>query len=127
MPSSRRGASSLGRGLARSEFHFGSVRWCGAGERRSLLLAANGRTDARWKLKRHIVVLCNSVDVTLACDGDSVLGAFKLHHEIAVGLGRFQVRIRFRDREQSPEGARELILRLLELLEAFGIIDDGWI
>src|SRR5262249_36059100 len=70
------------------------------------------------------VVLPHRVDVVAPGDGDAVLGALELRLQREEVLVRFQIGIALRHREQPPERAGELRLRLLEALERFRIVDD---
>src|SRR5262249_52960860 len=65
------------------------------------------------------VVLPHRFDVVAPGDGDAVLRAFELRLQREEILVRFQIGIALRHREQPPERAGELRLRLLEALERF--------
>src|SRR2546430_2616278 len=70
------------------------------------------------------VVLPHRFDVVAPGDRDAVLRAFELRLQREEVLVRFQIGIALRHREQPPERAGELRLRLLEALERFRIVDD---
>src|SRR5262245_32804687 len=70
------------------------------------------------------VVLPHRVDVVAPRHGDAVLRAFELRLQRQEVLVRFEIGIAFRDREQPPERAAELLLRLLETLERLRIVED---
>src|SRR5262245_4384947 len=70
------------------------------------------------------VVLPHRFDVVAPGDSDAVLRAFELRLQREEVLVRFQIGIALRHREQPPERAGELRLRLLEALERFRIVDD---
>src|SRR6266540_6814772 len=70
------------------------------------------------------VVLPHRFDVVAPGDGDAVLRAFELGLQREEVLVRFQIWIALRHREQPPERAGELCLRVLEALERFRIVDD---
>ena len=67
------------------------------------------------------VVGAHRLDVVAPRDGDAVLGALELRLQRQEVLVRFQVGIVLAHREQPPERARELVLRVLELLQLLGI------
>src|SRR6516162_6911691 len=70
------------------------------------------------------IVLPHRFDVVAPRDGDAVLRAFELRLQREEVLVRFQIGIALRHREQPPERAGELRLRLLEALERFRVVDD---
>ena len=70
------------------------------------------------------VVVLNRGDVVAPGDGDAVLGALELRLQREKIRVRLQVGIGLADREQPPQRAGELALRLLEFLERLGVGED---
>src|SRR5262245_12634539 len=70
------------------------------------------------------VVLPHRVDVVAPRHRDAILRALELRLQCQEVLIRFEIGIALRDREQPPERAGELLLRLLEALECFRIVED---
>src|SRR6516164_8649587 len=80
--------------------------------------------DHAGKRAQLRVVLPHRFDVVAPGAGDAVLRAFELRLQREEVLIRFEIGIALRHREQPPERAGELRLRVLEALEGFRIVDD---
>ena len=63
------------------------------------------------------VIVLHRGDIVSPRDGDAVFGPLELGLQRQEILVRFEVRIVFADREQTPERARERVLRVLQLLD----------
>ena len=73
------------------------------------------------------VVALHRLDEIPSRDGNAILRTFKLGLQGQEVLIRFQVRVAFRHRHQSAQGAAQLTLGLLELLQPLRIVEDAFV
>src|SRR5262245_565744 len=130
-PSSRKGSTLARRQPAarilRSELDLwrpGHVLGHREGLHRLFAAVERRGPDHTWEGAQLRVVLPHRVDVIAPRHGDAVLRAFELRLQRKEVLIRFEIGIAFRDCEQPSERAGELLLRLLEALERFRIVED---
>jgi hypothetical protein len=86
------------------------------------LVAEHHRREVDRELPDVGVVVLHRADVTLALDGDAVLGAFQLRLQLQEVLVGLELRIVLADHQQAPDRALQLALRLLELLQRGRIV-----
>src|SRR5690606_23577280 len=87
------------------------------GEVRPGLVPEHLRRQVLRELPDVGVVVLHRGDVALALDGDAVLGALQLRLQLQKVLVGLELRIVLRHQQQPADGALQLALRLLELLQ----------
>src|SRR5690606_19382266 len=87
-------------------------------------LVAKPGTAGGGEALDDLVVLGHGLDIALARDRDAVLGAFDLRLQVAELRARLELRIALGHDQEARERTAELLLRLIELLEALWIVHD---
>src|SRR5881397_3667809 len=107
------------------ELHFRDVLAPRRRFEERLLLEATQRRDEAGREHAHAeVVVAHRLVEALALHGDAVLRAFELALEGEEVLVALELRIALHGDEEAREGASELVLGVLELLEGGRIVEE---